>query len=78
MSAASAAIAEVEDTKNLFRQNASQPSGRLRIDVPGRIGRLVIAPALPDFLDRYPHIELGLGVRTWWRTASTACCGAVP
>lgn len=56
------AIAEVEDTENLFRQNASQPSGRLRIDVPGRIGRLVIAPALPDFLDRYPHIELDLGV----------------
>lgn len=55
-------IADVEDTENLFRQSAAQPSGKLRINVPGRIGRLVIAPALPDFLDRYPEIDLDLGV----------------
>jgi LysR family transcriptional regulator, regulator for bpeEF and oprC len=55
-------IADVEDTENLFRQTAAQPSGRLRVDVPGRIGRLIIAPALPEFLDRYPQIDLDLGV----------------
>lgn len=55
-------IADVEDAENLFRQTAAQPSGRLRIDVPGRIGRLVIAPALPEFLDFYPQIDIGLGV----------------
>ncbi|GLK82297.1 LysR family transcriptional regulator [Ancylobacter defluvii] len=55
-------IADVEDTENLFRQTAAQPSGRLRIDVPGRIGRLIIAPALPDFLDFYPQIDIDLGV----------------
>ena len=55
-------IADVEDTENLFRQTAARPSGRLRIDVPGRIGRLVIAPALPGFLDRYPEIDIDLGV----------------
>lgn len=55
-------IAEVEDTENLFRQTAAQPSGRLKIDVPGRIGRLIIAPALPEFLDRYPQIDIDLGV----------------
>lgn len=55
-------IADVEDTENLFRQAAAQPSGRLRIDVPGRIGRLIIAPALPDFLGRYPEIDIDLGV----------------
>lgn len=55
-------IADVEDTENLFRQTAAQPSGRLRIDVPGRIGRLIIAPALPDFLDRYSQIDIDLGV----------------
>ena len=55
-------IADVEDTENLFRQTAAQPSGRLRIDVPGRIGRLIIAPALPDFLDRYPQVDIDLGV----------------
>ncbi|MGV1987860.1 LysR family transcriptional regulator [Agrobacterium sp. 22-221-1] len=55
-------IADVEDAENLFRQTAAQPSGRLRIDVPGRIGRLVIAPALPEFLELYPQIDVALGV----------------
>lgn len=55
-------IADVEETESLFRQTAAQPSGRLRVDVPGRIGRLIIAPALPAFLDRYPQIDVDLGV----------------
>lgn len=55
-------IADVEETEGLFRQTAARPSGKLRIDVPGRIGRLVIAPALPAFLDRYPEVDIDLGV----------------
>jgi DNA-binding transcriptional LysR family regulator len=55
-------IAEVEDVETLFREAGSGPSGLLRIDVPGRIGRLVIAPALPAFFSRYPDIEVSLGV----------------
>lgn len=55
-------VAEVEETESLFRQTASMPSGKLRVDVPGRIGRLIVAPALPDFLDRYPQIDIELGV----------------
>ena len=55
-------IADVEETEGLFRHAAAEPSGRLRVDVPGRIGRLIIAPALPAFLDRYPQIDIDLGV----------------
>lgn len=55
-------IADVEETENLFRQEAAGPSGRLRIDVPGRVGRLIVAPALPDFLARFPGIDIDLGV----------------
>lgn len=55
-------IADVEEAEGLFRQTSVGPSGMLRIDVPGRIGRLIIAPALPDFFARYPDIEIGLGV----------------
>ncbi|MEN5083151.1 LysR family transcriptional regulator [Bosea sp. TWI1241] len=55
-------VAEVEDVEALFRGEAEGPAGRLRIDVPGRIGRLILAPALPDFLDRYPGIDVELGV----------------
>jgi LysR family transcriptional regulator, regulator for bpeEF and oprC len=55
-------IADVEETEGLFRQTAIGPSGKLRIDVPDRIGRPVIAPSLPDFLARYPQIDIELGI----------------
>ncbi|MFB9262494.1 LysR family transcriptional regulator [Bradyrhizobium erythrophlei] len=55
-------VADVEEAESLFRHAASAPSGRLKVDVPGRIGRLIIAPALPAFLDRYPQIDIELGI----------------
>ena len=55
-------IAEVEEAETLFRSTLDGPSGKLRVDVPGRVGRLIIAPALPDFLARYPDIAIELGV----------------
>jgi len=55
-------ISDVEETENLFRQKASRPSGKIRVNVPGRIGRLIIAPALSSFLTRYPDIDIDIGV----------------
>lgn len=55
-------LADYEETEGLFRQSSALPRGKVRIDVPGRLGRLVIAPALPDFLARYPDIEIDMGV----------------
>jgi LysR family transcriptional regulator for bpeEF and oprC len=55
-------IADVEETEGLFRQTSVGPSGRLRIDVPGRIGRLIIAPALPEFLARHPQLDIELRI----------------
>ncbi len=55
-------IADVEETENLFRHSIVGPSGTLRVDMPGRIGRLIVAPALPEFLERYPQISVELGV----------------
>lgn len=55
-------IEDVEEAEGLFLRSASGPAGRLRVDVPGRIGRLIVAPALPAFLDRYPDIDIDLGV----------------
>ncbi len=54
-------ITDMEEAENLFRQ-AVGPSGKLRVDVPGRIGRLIIAPRLPEFFDFYPDIKIDLGV----------------
>jgi DNA-binding transcriptional LysR family regulator len=55
-------IVDVEETERLFDQADTDPAGKLKIDVPGRIGRLIIAPALPDFLARHPRIDIELGV----------------
>jgi len=55
-------IHEIEHAENLFRQETNGPAGKLKIDVPGRIGRLIVAPALPEFLARYPEIDVSLGV----------------
>lgn len=54
-------VAEMEAMEGLFRPQDS-PHGRLTVDVPGRLGRLIVAPALPHFLDRYPGIDIVLGV----------------
>ena len=55
-------IEDMDEAENLFRRSASDPTGRLRVDLPSRIGRLIVAPALPDFLARYPGIDIDLGM----------------
>ena len=55
-------IEDMDEAENLFRRSASDPTGRLRVDLPSRIGRLIVAPALPEFLARYPGIDIDLGM----------------
>lgn len=55
-------IADFEEVEGLFRYSAEQLRGTLRVNVPGRIGRLVLAPALPQFLAQHPEIVIELGV----------------
>ena len=51
---------DLEDAEGLFR--GSQPKGTLRVEMPASVGRLVVLPALPEFTDRYPQIELEIGL----------------
>lgn len=55
-------LGDYEEVEGLFRQSSNSPAGRLSVNVPGRMGRLIFAPSLPDFFSRYPEIELELGV----------------
>ncbi len=55
-------IDDVMEAEGLFRSTAVLPSGTLKVDVPGRIGRLIIAPALPEFLGSFPDMDIHLGV----------------
>ena len=58
---ARALVADMEDMEQQFQPAHSSVSGRLKVDVPSRIARLLIAPALPDFFARHPTVELELG-----------------
>ncbi|NYT59319.1 LysR family transcriptional regulator [Alcaligenaceae bacterium] len=55
-------LADIEDMDASFRDVTRGPSGRLRIDTPPSIGRLILVPALCDFHTRYPDIELAIGM----------------
>lgn len=58
---ARALVADMEDMEQQFLPAHGQVSGRLKVDVPSRIARRLIAPALPDFFERHPAVELELG-----------------
>lgn len=55
-------LADLEDADTSLSDTAAALHGRLRVDVPSPLARLVLVPALPDFQARYPDIELHLGV----------------
>ncbi|MGW8305931.1 MAG: LysR family transcriptional regulator [Achromobacter pulmonis] len=54
-------LADVEDIDQLFQQSQRQVAGRLNVDVPSRIARRLVAPALPGLLRRHPRLQLALG-----------------
>ena len=51
-------LADVEETEACFQEAALRLKGRLRIDVPTCIGRLILIPSLCDFHDKYPDLSL--------------------
>ena len=56
-----AILAQVKETEESLTQRHATPVGRLRVEVPTLMARLVIVPALSDFFARYPDIDLQLG-----------------
>ncbi|VFR47214.1 Transcriptional regulator, LysR family [plant metagenome] len=55
-------LADLDDAETSLSSASAVPRGRLRVDVPSPLARHIIVPALPDFLARYPDIQLHLGV----------------
>lgn len=51
----------MEELEQQLRPGARPLRGRLRVDMPSRIARRHVAPALPGFLADQPEIELELG-----------------
>ncbi|MBN3802460.1 LysR family transcriptional regulator [Paraburkholderia sp. Ac-20336] len=55
-------LADVEETEASFQSGNKKPHGKLRIDMPGSLGRLIVIPSLCEFHTRYPDIDLQLGL----------------
>jgi len=54
-------LADVDEVETDFREALVQPKGRLRIDLPASLARLLVIPALRDFFARFPQIQMDIG-----------------
>ncbi len=55
-------LADMDDAETVLSSASALPSGRLRVDVPSPLARMILVPALPAFHARYPDIRLDMGV----------------
>ncbi len=55
-------LADMDDAETSLSDASALPRGRLRVDVPSPLARLILVPALPAFHARYPDIQLDMGV----------------
>ncbi|EOY5049897.1 LysR family transcriptional regulator [Serratia marcescens] len=55
-------LADLEQMEGCLTESQSSPQGVLRIDTGGGTARRLLLPALPDFLARYPQIQIDLSV----------------
>ncbi|MES3000245.1 MAG: LysR family transcriptional regulator [Pseudomonadota bacterium] len=53
---------DLEDIEASMANAQATPSGRLRIDVGASVAKHIVIPALPGFYERYPDIQLDIGV----------------
>lgn len=54
-------LCDLEEIELSFQASERQVTGQLQIDVPSRIARRLVAPALPGLLRRHPRLRLVLG-----------------
>ena len=55
-------LADLDDAETGLSTASALPRGRLRVDVPSPLARMVLVPAMPAFHARYPDIQLDMGV----------------
>ncbi|MDX1721838.1 MAG: LysR substrate-binding domain-containing protein [Pseudomonas sp.] len=53
---------DLDDAETSLSSASTVPRGRLRVDVPSPLARLILLPALPAFHARYPDIQIDMGV----------------
>ena len=55
-------LADMDDAETSLSNASALPRGRLRVDVPSPLARMILVPAFAAFHARYPDIQLQMGV----------------
>lgn len=55
-------LSEIEDMEAAVTDARRGPRGRLKVSLPASLAKSVLIPALPDFLARYPHIDIEMAL----------------
>ncbi|ALI09449.1 MULTISPECIES: LysR family transcriptional regulator [Pseudomonas] len=55
-------LADMDDAETSVSSAQALPRGRLRVDVPSPLAVMILVPALPAFYERYPDIQIDMGV----------------
>ncbi|MBN3080112.1 LysR family transcriptional regulator [Pectobacterium polaris] len=55
-------VTKLDETEGALRDIGAAAKGRLRIDLHSSLANFVLLPVLEEFRERYPHIQLALGV----------------
>lgn len=53
-------LSAIEEAECEISNELKNPKGQLKISVPAYFGQLYIAPILPDFLKKYPNIDISI------------------
>ncbi|AMH20237.1 MULTISPECIES: LysR family transcriptional regulator [Hafnia] len=53
-------LADIDELESLFRTSSAPLSGRLRVDMPSGLAKIVIQQSLAEFLTAHPELELEL------------------
>jgi LysR family transcriptional regulator, regulator for bpeEF and oprC len=55
-------LAEISDADSALSNKRKSPSGTIRVDTSGTLARAFLLPGLEQFYQRYPHINVRLGL----------------
>lgn len=55
-------LADLEEAESAFGSVASNPKGKLRVDLQGTLAKHFLLPHIGEFFARYPEIELEIGM----------------
>ncbi|MFD1959925.1 LysR family transcriptional regulator [Novosphingobium panipatense] len=55
-------FAAIHEAENLLNLHRDAPTGRVRINVPDEAAMRLLVPVLPEFVSRYPDVEVDISV----------------